>query len=243
MKNVFMTLALAATVACTAQKATGGLVPDAIGDETGGPAGADLPGSPDSPVAHEGPVVTPAPGDIIAPEEPAPVLDPRLAAALRMEDAIVGGAACPAGSFTLALTNAGKVEIKTAAFNSEVSAEHRLERKACTLAIPLQLAENERLVIQAVTLTGSSSLREKATAVIDLNAFTGATTGNPVRKILEEGQEAAFTVEGESQQTDCGARSLLRLNASTTLQAKGQAETSTIAVEGVSLTLKIEACE
>jgi hypothetical protein len=253
MKKIIMIAALGMTVACAAQKGNTPLGGLETGSEDESPVeqgpieetDTEGPGAGEAEQGDEGDIDVGDGGCVDDGDEVIDEGDPRLAEVLRMDEAIVGGIGCAVDSYELALsTQAQNIELKTNAFQSAVSPEHRLDRKACTLAIPLKLPANLRLVVETAKLTGTARVTNKGLAVVNLAAFTGASQAEELRQVVEtEGESAIELASTEAHVTACGAETLLRVNASSVLQSRGRDSTAELQVDGIVLGLKLETCD
>jgi len=125
----------------------------------------------------------------------------------------------------------------------------RLDRKACSIAIPVGLAPNERLVIGRPSVFGSERLGAGTVLTASAEVFLAGSAGPQVTKevIGSPGHSLHnfYNIGGDSIVTGCGEQFILRANGSLlgrktriTALAGGEAE-----LRGMAFDIQLEECE
>lgn len=160
---------------------------------------------------------------------------------------IVGGNGCPK---TVGVTriefNQEKniLEVRPSAYRNDVSAARPLDRKTCSIAIPVTVPKNKRLVISQIDLLGKADLQAGAKSQISFEAFVAGSSG--LVKTRNFAPTAALkgrhlTRRTEVLKSECGAVTNVRLNSSMLTNAsKKKAES--MELNSVSLYLSLEDC-
>jgi len=113
-----------------------------------------------------------------------------------------------------------------------------MSRKVCSLALPISVAPNERLVVGRPSIFGKESLSSGQKMEAFSEAFFAGTTGPVVRQEIEgHGRRLRdfYRIEQDSISLPCGQDAIVRTR--TVLMASGEAE-----VRGIALDVKVLPC-
>ena len=156
-----------------------------------------------------------------------------------------GGTGCPAGALTrvefddehnILAANTGAYSLAT------VSAP--FDRKACDLAIPVNVPAGFSVVFSQVDLDSVLNMGEGDEATISIEGFVPGVVNTPVKRVLTAPAGGlsgrALLRSTDLFKTACGANTILRLH-STGLLKSSHAD-STVDIEKISVSLKLEAC-
>lgn len=156
-----------------------------------------------------------------------------------------GGTGCPAGPNTRVEFNdeTNTLEVSTRRYTlSTVGAP--FDRKACDLAIPVIVPAGFSVVFSQVDLSAVVNLADGDEATLSVEAFVPGLSNPPVTRTLVAGPGG---IKGRSLlrstdlfKTPCGANTNLRLHSTGLLKSRNSG--STVDVEKIAVSLKLEAC-
>jgi hypothetical protein len=158
------------------------------------------------------------------------------------------GSGCPSaldGTFIDLDDERNQLEIRLRKFTLQTTDLRALDRKNCSIAIPVTLPQGQRIVFSQVDLSAKARLSERTQARLTLETFLPGTRGTRAEKAL---RETADPVQGTLllRKTDtlvsrCGGVQVLRLNASATLQSN-TGESSLLDADRLALSFRVENC-
>jgi hypothetical protein len=158
------------------------------------------------------------------------------------------GSGCPSaldGTFIDLDDERNQLEIRLRKFTLQTTDLRGLDRKNCSIAIPVTLPQGQRIVFSQVDLSAKARLSERTQARLTLETFLPGTRGTRAEKAL---RETADPVQGTLllRKTDtlvsrCGGVQVLRLNASATLQSN-TGESSLLDADRLALSFRVENC-
>ncbi len=121
----------------------------------------------------------------------------------------------------------------------------RLDRKACAIAVPLELAEDERLVIGRPSIFGKELLETGSLLTVAAEVFIAGAQGPEVRTEIQGGPghevRDFYKMATETMTSECGQVLNLRANAS--LLARGPGSNGGVArLRGLAFDVRVEKC-
>ena len=156
-----------------------------------------------------------------------------------------GGTGCPADRNTRVEFNdeTNTVEISTRRYTlSTVGAP--FDRKACDLAIPVIVPAGFSVVFSQVDLNAVIDLTDGDEATLSVEAFVAGASSTPVTRTLVAGSAGlkgrTLLRSTDLFKTPCGANTNLRLHSTGLLKSRHSG--STVDVEKIAISLKLEAC-
>lgn len=160
------------------------------------------------------------------------------------------GTGCPRaldGTFIDLDDERNSLEIRLRKFTLQATALRPLDRKNCSIAIPVALPKGQRIVFSQVDLSAKARLSERTQARLTLETFLPGVHGTRAERALEE-TESALQGTLLLRKTDtlvsrCGGVQVLRLNASAILQSgAGEGKTSLLDADRLALSFRVENC-
>ncbi len=137
-----------------------------------------------------------------------------------------------------------KIEIPLSLMVKKESAAS-LARGACSLALPIEVDANHRLILSDAKLVGRVNLAKGSSSIVNVEIFKAGEKGisqvasaDAKEKRLRDG----FVLEqsGEIFALACGESAILRVNSSGILKGKARATTS---LRGLEMGLRLELCQ
>lgn len=123
----------------------------------------------------------------------------------------------------------------------------RLERKTCSLALPVQLPPGKRLKLGAPAIFGLTDLRPGSKITAQSEVFLAGSTGPKVVKELESTDARVnryfYERAEETLTSGCGTAEIIRANLSLVLTHASDSRDSRALVDGAALTALVEDCE
>ena len=156
-----------------------------------------------------------------------------------------GGTGCPAGALTRVEFDDEHniLEANTGAY-SLATLSAPFDRKACDLAIPVNVPVGFSVVFSQVDLDSVLNMSEGDEATISVEGFVPGVISTPVKRVLTApaGGLSGRTLLRSTDlfKTACGANTILRLH-STGLLKSAHAD-STVDIQKIAVSLKLEAC-
>ena len=141
---------------------------------------------------------------------------PWAVAGVVLEDVKTGGLGCKMESIFGSITDEGAV-IYFNDFSLEAeSSSPSILRTNCTLAIPVKVPANKRIVFDAIALKGVTYLGAITKGTVKLDAFFSGQTssGQLVQEVGQAGIDFISLGDQLAQTTSCGDDVILRVNAS-----------------------------
>jgi hypothetical protein len=133
-----------------------------------------------------------------------------------------GGTGCPKGSLSYRFDpNEQDLVLNYSKFTvrSGVGTTKSLDRKACSLAVPIQAPAGYQLAL-ATESVGRAIVRSNGRATVNMEAFYAGTTGLKNSKVYRLGQHAVSIVDSANTLawSPCGQAANLRMNLSAITQ-------------------------
>lgn len=136
------------------------------------------------------------------------------------ENIAAAGTGCKLESIHGAITDEGAV-----LYFSDLNLESEtggpsIQRTNCSLAIPVQVPANKKLVFEKISIAGVSYLGMASKATVSVEAFLagGESGGREVQEITEEGLSFINLGDRPRIETSCGNDSTLRVSTSAVLR-------------------------
>ncbi len=148
-------------------------------------------------------------------------------AQVELGQVVVGGTGCPAGTALVTLSpDLLSVQVRYSQFEAVAGGARSLDRKACSLAIPLQLPPGLSVALIASRYVGSVDVSEGGSVQISTESFTAGTQGPKLSRTLngpvQDGFALVSTVDTDRQTfSECGESVILRTNTSVVAQSAG----------------------
>ncbi len=148
-------------------------------------------------------------------------------AQVELGQVVVGGTGCPAGTAQVTLSpDLLSVQVRYSQFEAVAGGARSLDRKACSLAIPLQLPPGLSVALIASRYVGSADVAEGGSVQISTESFTAGTQGPKLSRTLngpvQDGFALVSTVDTDRQTfSECGESVILRTNTSVVAQSTG----------------------
>ena len=126
-------------------------------------------------------------------------------------------------------------------------ANSHLDRKSCSIAIPVKGIAGRRLMITQADLSAKLNLSENSQASVASESFLAGTTGvaytKPTTTTADQALQGRTLIRAaDGVKTPCGADTILRLNTSALVTHDGAAN-SVVDVDRISIFLRSEACQ
>ena len=126
-----------------------------------------------------------------------------------------GGLGCKTGSFSTAITDEGAALYFNNYKLETQSSLPTILRTNCTLAIPVKVPANKKLIFESISLTGTTSLGTTATATASLESFLSGNVSQGAQVQEFAGGNAPIDITSNAhQETSCGNDTILRVNSS-----------------------------
>jgi hypothetical protein len=141
----------------------------------------------------------------------------------------VGGTGCPAGSVSAAL-GSNTLSLKFRSFKASAGGARSFDRKACGVAIPMQVPAGLSVAIVGVTYRGLANLPSGASARLEAEIFFAGGQGPKTSKTVNGPTKGSFSFSTAATATvwsPCGAALNLRVNTSLLVKTAGGASAST----------------
>ncbi len=139
----------------------------------------------------------------------------------------VGGTGCPAGTAMVLLSpDLLSVQVRYSQFEAVAGGTRGIDRKACSLAIPLQLPPGLSVALINARYVGIADVSDGASAQITTESFIAGSQGPKVSRTITGPAQGGFMVVS-SVDTDqrifsgCGESVILRTNTSVVAQSSG----------------------
>ncbi len=164
--------------------------------------------------------------------------------------ATYGGSGCPGGSADISTSVGGdKLKIDFHEFVVEADGSKRLDRKACSIAIPVTVPAGYSVSVAPARLNGFVLVpRGGASAHLNIESFLAGNEGVVTEREYGGGFTGRFRVtsdlpKGPERWSDCGQDTILRVNTSAIARAGAQ-ERRTLVIMDAALVygLKVRRC-
>lgn len=165
------------------------------------------------------------------------------------------GSGCPANTLDYQIsTTDNKITFRFESFNAFVGGTEakRINRKACSLAIPVTLPPNFKLAASELNIMGEAILPEKTKLKFTTEMFFPSEKGEKLVSDMSGGGKKTFSLIHKPEKllwTSCGGVTTLRINTSMLLKANQDKEVAEgnlnfDEVDGeMILKLKLQSCE
>jgi hypothetical protein len=163
-----------------------------------------------------------------------------LGSVLDIEGANSGGSGCVGGSAVVKALSSTVIQIKTPNMITKAKAG-KLQRSACSIAIPVKLKSNEALMVESALVTGDVSLKKNASVTTAAEVFHPESSGHKFSRIDSGKKISKILLKGGHIATGCGDSTLLRVNLSQIVDAT-KAASSKAKVSGALLQLHVVSC-
>ena len=136
-------------------------------------------------------------------------------------------------------------EIFPRAFSGVADQLRRVDRKACTLAIPFSVPEGRKLLISQVDMSATLEVSDKSSATFHFEAFIAGEANKKLSRIVTAKTKPiagrVLLRQAPVYVSSCGEKGILRLNSSQILKASelGRAQAK---VQSLKIYLKAEDC-
>lgn len=157
----------------------------------------------------DSPVVNPLPSDTPTP-----------APEIKLGDISAGGSGCAGGLLYSEMSQDNMtVRLVFNQFLALVSGDQRLDRKTCSVAIPiLQAAAGKKLVISKVVMSGTREITTGAKGKAEFEAFFAGSQGQRVEASFEASHGPFSLVQNDGAALACDETGIFRINASVLVQ-------------------------
>ncbi len=167
-----------------------------------------------------------------------------LGVALDIQGASVGGSGCKGGSAIIKQLGSNMIQVITPNMSTFAKAG-KLERSACSIAIPVKLKSFEALIVEDAVVVGDVALKKNATATTNVEIFHPEMQGAKVSRIDNGKKVSKFRMKTAHFATSCGGSTLLRMNLSQVVNAtksKASSGKSNAKVGGALLKMQVVSC-
>jgi len=181
--------------------------------------------------------------------------DELLASVINSEEIAINGTGCPQGHAGSAAIfadfdyerNILDIYPKNYMLKNGISGSSTILRKSCSLAIPIKVPANTRLVISQIDIGQKFDLAtEGEFSNLKLEAFTaGAHAPTMSKRVVATNdglQGRSLLRRNEVLVSKCGAQDILRINTSFMLGVLDEESSSWASVDRITLYLKLESC-
>lgn len=170
---------------------------------------------------------------------------PAFAAKIDLSKLTHGGNGCPGtgDGVQARLRSGGRLIVRMPEAKLDLSAR-ALDRKTCSIALPVVVAPNERLVLRDLAIFGTESLRGDDSLNLRAELFAPDAQG-PSIEANATGRTSPRSIYArlpDELALDCGKSTTVRVNAAGLARRQGASSVSRASLDGVALTLKIESC-
>ena len=143
---------------------------------------------------------------------------PAIAGAPTLGTIGLGGPGCPAGSASASVSRDGStLAIRFTRFNVAAGGGDSLDRKACSLAIPMTVPAGYSVALVGLTYRGGVMLPADASAQLNAETFFAGGDGPVASHTVEGPLFSSFTATTAAVAevwSECGASTILRVNTS-----------------------------
>lgn len=163
---------------------------------------------------------------------------------------IVSGSGCSkdkAGTNVEFDSTRNQIEITLNQSQANVKIGTPSDRKACMLALPIKLQKNQRLVVTQIDQSAKLELGKNIKTKIYNEVFMAGSKAPIASKevvTLDQGLTGRTLLRrNEVLKSNCGAQDLLRMNSSAQISSTDTSSNGAIAVDRITISLKLEACK
>lgn len=154
-----------------------------------------------------------------------------------------GGTGCPAGSASATLTEDGSIlSVLFDQFSTEANGSRRIDRKNCSLRIPVNVGNGYQVALIAFDYRGFAAIPFGATGVLDAS-YSYIGQPRPVRfsKTFRGGYNSNYSVTNELISTTvtwspCGRQVMLEAGVSARATSNSSGQQTILAVDSVDVT-------
>lgn len=130
---------------------------------------------------------------------------------------------------------------------ASASLENRLQRRACAIAIPVDVTTNRRLVINQITALGAAGLSNNSEASLSQEVFFAGGVGPSLKRDFKTqavGLGQKFVLDQKvALATGCGKDEILRSNSSVLVRKLKGSGVSKLSQEGLVIKYSVESCQ
>ena len=142
-------------------------------------------------------------------------------ASIPMDDIKVAGTGCKDGNVYVQETSDGVQLLFNDLYVETGDGNRSINRKACNLAIPAQVPDGKRMVIEEATLVGISYLDKQSESKINVSThFAGETAETVSESNTKKGLKFSYLENSGTISSNCGQDVIVRAKASATLKGK-----------------------
>ena len=154
-----------------------------------------------------------------------------------------GGTGCPAGSASATLTDDGSIlSILFDQFVTEASAARRIDRKNCSLRIPVNVSNGYQVALIAFDYRGFAAIPYGASGVLDASySYIGQRIPARFSKTFRGGTNSNYSVTNELISTTvtwspCGRQVMLEASVSARATSNASGQQTMLTVDSVDVT-------
>jgi hypothetical protein len=148
-------------------------------------------------------------------------------------DLVYNGNGCPEGTADWYVDDNGAWHLLLSAFNVEINA-NRFERKACNIAVALNVPEGYSANFGAVSLTGYYDIQQGAHAVLEADPFFAGSVGPHFKTRINGGSSGNIEFNYIADVwSACGQSPILRLNTSLFLRGSSRQQESVVILDEI----------
>jgi len=180
-----------------------------------------------------------------------------LVGAIRLGEPTMAGTGCPRGSVFAAWNESdGDIELVFEKFQAEAGGRRgkSLDRKACAVALPVQVPSGYSVSMQDQRLSGFAVLPSGGKGTLNVESFFAGTRGPVLSKTLRGPLAEGFAVSTEDLPdvwSACGQDVIVRMNMSVTAKTNGDRDQAVVGIVsaedtrglGYFTSLKIRRCD
>jgi len=160
-----------------------------------------------------------------------------------------GGSGCPGGSAEISSgLDGGSLKVDFEGYVAEADGNHKLDRKACSVAIPVRVPEGYSISIAPARLNGFALVPSGASAQLSVESFLAGGEGERTAREFGGGFTGRFRItsdlpEGPERWSECGQDTILRVNLSVIARAGDQDRRTLVIMDAALIhNLKIRRC-
>ncbi len=162
----------------------------------------------------------------------------------------VGGSGCSNEDvFETRYPKSGRIGLYFPSYKAQATRSDRSDaRKACSIALPIEVADDERIIVKDVSLVARVRLAPQTKAAVRMETFFSGTTGTPKIETLTATTDpinrlVKLNDPGVVLTGECGQAATLRLNTAANLTTDHPTNISQISTTSLRMTVKTEKCE
>ncbi len=161
---------------------------------------------------------------------------------------VLGGTGCPEGSAIAVLSGNNEIVINFDHMIAEAGVNKPMDRKTCSIAIPVHIPQGLMIAFEGIKLQGSAFLPKKSNAIVKAELFFAGSRSAIISKTISGKKDTNIEFDSgisakELAWSACGSETIIRLNISALVSTNKRKDMAIVALDNaVASRLVLRSC-